>query len=384
MTLPRITADWLHRPTTQAICALLTDAGHGAWLVGGCVRNALLGLPVADIDITTDAPPQVVQALAQAAGFRALPTGIDHGTVTVLIHDTGFEVTTLRRDIATDGRHATVAFTTDIAADAARRDFTMNALYADARGHVIDPLGTGLPDLAARRLRFVGDPDRRIAEDYLRILRFFRFHAQYADPAGGMDADALAACAAGIGGLSGLSRERVGSEIRKLLAAPDPAPAVAAMAQTGVLAAVLPGADVTALAPLIHLEQGIAPDWRRRLAVLGGNDPAVALRLSRLEARQLVALRDAIARPDPPAALGFRMGVDAATDAVLVRAALFEMPLPPGWQAAIERGAGAHCPVSAADLMPRLQGPALGAELVRLQERWIASDFRLTRAELLD
>ncbi|SDW87108.1 CCA tRNA nucleotidyltransferase [Roseicitreum antarcticum] len=381
-------ADWLNSPATQAACAMLTGAGHAAWLVGGCVRDALLHLPVADLDITTDAAPETILALAKAAGLRALPTGIAHGTVTVIIDGTAFEITTLRRDIATDGRHATVAFTTDIAQDAARRDFTINALYADATGRVRDPLGGGLADLEARRVRFIGDPARRIAEDDLRILRFFRFHAHYADPAGGIDAQGLAACAAGLDGLAGLSRERVGAEVRKLLSAPDPAPATAAMAQAGVLAAILPGADPLALAPLIHLESqppttGIPPHWLRRLAVLGGADPGAALRLSRAELRDLSALRDAIARPDPPAALGYRLGAGLATDATLARAALMGMPPAPGWQSEIAHGAQAQFPVRAADLMPNLQGPALGAELTRLQDRWIASGFRLTRAELL-
>ena len=222
-------------------------------------------------------------ALAAAAGLAAVPTGIDHGTVTLLSDGQPFEVTTFRRDVETFGRHATVAFSTDIAEDAARRDFTMNALYAEPDGTLVDPLG-GLADLRARRVRFVGDPARRIAEDYLRILRFFRIHAWYGDPAGGLDPEGLAACAALQEGLDSLSRERVGAEIAKLLAARDPAPAVAAMAATGILARVLPGADPRALAPLVHLEAGagLAPRWQRRLAALGG--------------------RRRLARPPPPVA----------------------------------------------------------------------------------
>ncbi|TGN45943.1 CCA tRNA nucleotidyltransferase, partial [Paracoccus liaowanqingii] len=241
----------------------LQAQGDGAWLVGGVVRNALLGEPLDDIDIATDATPDRVQALASAAGLRAVPTGIDHGTVTLVADGRGFEVTTFRRDVETDGRHATVAFSTDLAEDAARRDFTMNALYADASGQVIDPVG-GLPDLVARHLRFVGDPNARIAEDYLRILRFFRFFARYgrqADPA------AVAACAAHRDGLARIARERIGAETKKLLAAPDPGPAVALMAQTGVLDLVLPGADPAALDALLAAEP--APGgWLRRLAAL--------------------------------------------------------------------------------------------------------------------
>jgi len=232
--------------------------------------------------------------LAEAAGLKPVPTGIDHGTVTVVSDGKPHEVTTFREDVDTFGRHAEVAFGSDLQADARRRDFTMNALYAQPDGTVIDPLG-GMDDLAARRVRFIGDAAARIAEDYLRILRFFRFHAHYGDPASGLDADALAACAANLDGLDGLSRERVGAEMRKLLSAPDPAPAAAAMQAAGVLAIVLPGADTRALAPLVHLEDRTTtpPDAIRRLAALGGADVAERLRLSRAEAKRLARLAEA-------------------------------------------------------------------------------------------
>lgn len=382
----KITGPWLTRDETQAVCAMLTDAGHLALLVGGCVRNALLGAPVADIDIATDARPERVMDLAQAAGLRPVPTGIDHGTITVIAGGHPHEVTTLRRDVETHGRHATVAWSDDVAEDAARRDFTMNALYARADGTVIDPLG-GLPDLTARCVRFVGDPNARINEDYLRILRFFRFHAWYGDPAGGLDAEGLAACATHAGGMAQLSRERIGAEMRKLLAAPDPAPAVAAMQAAGVLLQVLPGADARALPVLVHHEAGApregSPDWRRRLAALGGINVPDALRLSKADARHLDLIRGAAESPRAAAELGYRHGAAAATDIVLIRAALMETPPPPGWQADIARGAAATFPITAADLMPALQGPALGARLQSLEDRWIASGFALTRADLL-
>ena len=295
----KIAGDWLSDPSTQSVCAMLTGAGHQALLVGGCVRNALLGAPVTDIDIATDATPDRVVALAKAAGLKPVPTGIDHGTITVVADGKPHEVTTFRRDVETFGRHATVAFSTDVAEDAARRDFTMNALYARPDGTVIDPLD-GLPDLQSRHVRFVGNPDQRISEDYLRILRFFRFTAWYGNPALGMDADGLAACADGIDGLQTLSKERIGAEIRKLLAAPDPAPATASMARAGILAAILPGVDDRALAPLIHLEGDEAPRWLRRLAALGGADPTDALRLSRQDQRDLGTLRAEVASTRTP------------------------------------------------------------------------------------
>lgn len=377
----KVAGPWMAGAGTQGLMGALEQAGHQALFVGGCVRNALLGAPVSDLDIATDALPETVTNIAETAGFRVVPTGVDHGTVTVIAGGIGHEVTTFRRDVETDGRHAVVAFATDVVADAARRDFTMNALYADRRGAVVDPLG-GLPDLMARRLRFVGDPDQRIAEDYLRILRFFRFTAWYGDPELGIDADGLAACAAGIDGLAGLARERIGAEMRKLLAAPDPAPALAAMAQSGVLAAILPGAECRAIAPLVHLEQGCPPDWLRRLAALGGADLAERLRLSRAEARSLTALQDAIGTLERPAVTGWRLGADRGRDALLLRAAVLEHPVQGDALAEISRGAQSTFPVTAADL-PQLSGAALGAELKRLQGQWLKSDLRATRADLL-
>ena len=377
-----VSGDWLTRPATQALCAALQAGSHRVLFVGGCVRNALLGELVGDLDLATDALPEKVVRLVEAAGFKAIPTGIDHGTVTVLAGGLPHEITTFRRDVQTDGRHAVVAYSTDVAQDAARRDFTMNALYADPSGEVVDPLG-GLPDLRARRLRFVGEPSQRIREDYLRILRFFRFSATYGDPALGMDAEGLAACAELADGIDGLSRERIGAEMRKLLSARDPAPALASMAASGVLRHVLSGADPRYVAPLVHLEAGAPPHWQRRLVVLGGQDWDNALRLSRSEQGLMARLRDQVGNALSPAALGWRLGPDAGADAVLARAAVLESPLPDDWKADVARGAASRFPVTAADLMPALAGPALGAKLAELESRWLASDLRLSRDDLL-
>lgn len=378
----KVAGDWLSRPQTQAVLAALQTGGFRALAVGGCVRNALLGVPVADVDIATDARPEQVMDLAAQAGLRVVPTGLDHGTVTLISDGIPHEVTTFRRDVATDGRRAVVAFADRIEEDAARRDFTMNALYARADGEVVDPLG-GLADLLARKVRFVGDAPTRIREDYLRILRFFRFQAWYGDPAQGPDPDSLAACARFSAGIETISRERIGAEMRKLLAAPDPSPAVASMAAAGVLGVVLPGAEARALPVLVHLEQGLPARWIRRLAVLGGAGAADRLRLSRAEARDLAALRDALAEGPPPAELGFRLGAGLAADAVLGRAALLGHPPADGWQAEVARGAAARFPVSAADLAP-LAGADLGRRLKALERRWLDSGLRLTRAQLLD
>ncbi len=371
-----MTFDFLDAPGTRAVFAALAPAR--VWAVGGAVRNAVTGRAVTDIDLATDALPEVVMARAGAAGLRAIPTGIDHGTVTILSGGIPHEVTTLRRDVATDGRRAVVAFTDDLALDAARRDFTMNALYLTQDGTVVDPVG-GLPDARAGLVRFVGDARRRIAEDALRILRFFRFHATCGDPALGIDAEGLAACAAAVDRLAALSRERVGWEIRKLLSAPDPAPAVAAMAQAGVLGAVLPGADATHLPVLVHLEP--APRWLRRLAILTGDDVTDALRLSRDEARALAAARAAFASDLTVAGRAFRWGRVAAEDALVIAAAVSGQT-PTHDPADLARGAAAQFPLSAADL-PQLSGPSLGAALKAAEARWLASDLRLTRNDLL-
>lgn len=369
--MTRVSGPWLDNPGTQAVLGMLAAGGQRALVVGGCVRNALMGEPVADVDIATDAAPERVVALAEGAGLRAVPTGIAHGTVTVVAQGQGHEVTTFRRDVEAFGRHARVEFGAALHDDAARRDFTMNALYAEADGTVIDPLG-GLPDALARRVRFVGKAEDRIAEDYLRILRFFRFLARYGDPDLPPDAQALAACAAGVGGLARVSAERIGHELRKLLDAPAPGPAVVAMAGAGVLAAVLPGADPAALARLLALEP-TPGRWPRRLAALGAPGVAEALRLSRAEARDQERL--AAVTGEGPGELGWRLGAALGTDAVLVRAARTGAALPPGWAAAIDRGARAVFPLKPADLMPALSGSVLGRALAQAERAWIAADF---------
>lgn len=380
----KLDAPWLAAAPLQAVFAAFENAGHRAWLVGGAVRNAVLGEPVSDLDLATNATPDQMAALAEAAGIKAVPTGADHGTMTLIVDGVPHEITTFRRDVETFGRRATVEFSLEMAEDARRRDFTMNALYADADGVVIDPLG-GLPDALARRVRFVGDAGQRIAEDYLRSLRFFRFYAQYGGDRG-IDAEGLAAVADNLDGLDGLARERVGAEMRRLLSAPDPAPAIAAMGQVGALSRVLPGADMRALAPLVHLEgQTVAaPDPIRRLAALGGEAPRERLRLSNADSARLDLLRAGVGATTAAAELGYRHGFVAARDILLLRAALLEAPLEPDALNAASVGAEAVFPVKARDLMPGFQGPALGERLKALKARWIASGFALTRQELLE
>ena len=378
-----ISGEWFHREETQRVCSMLERAGKRALFVGGCVRNTLLGEPVSDIDISTDALPEDVIRMAADEGLKALPTGIDHGTVTVISGHIPHEITTFRKDVETDGRRAVVAYSKHVEDDAHRRDFTMNAIYADARGEIVDPLN-GMIDLVRRKVRFIDDPDLRIREDFLRILRFFRFHAWYGDEALGMDAEALAAIAQNLDGLESLSNERVGAETRKLLAAPDPAPAVAAMRTTGALNRILPGADDKALAPLVHLEQEneVAPCTTRRLASLG-EGWADKLRLSKADARRVALLRSGIEAMQSPEVLGYTIGREAGLDVLLLRGAIFATPLTFTDKDDLQFGAEQVFPVRARDLMPDLQGPALGARLKHLEAEWIRSGFKLTKEQLL-
>ena len=378
-----VTGDWLTAPGTQAVMGMLEDAGYQAHAVGGCVRNALLGEPVADVDISTDARPETVIALAEAAGLKPVPTGIDHGTITVVAKGEPFEVTTYRADVETDGRRAVVRFADTMAEDAVRRDFTMNALYADRRGALVDPLG-GLPDLRARHLRFIEDAAQRIREDYLRTLRFFRFHAWYGDPAQGMDAEALAAIAENLDGLDRLSAERVGAELLKLLAAPDPVQAVAVMERTGVLPRILPGASPRALGPLLMAEAALAltPEPLRRLAATGFADGA-ALRLSKPDQKRLALLRDLMEGSEALPEVAYRHGTETAKDTAALRAAMLEQPVDPDALPDLAEAANARFPVTAQDLMPALTGKALGDRLRALEAQWIASGFALSREDLL-
>lgn len=378
---------WLTASATQAVMDALEAAGglDCARFVGGSVRNAVLGQPVDDVDIATTLTPDAVVAALKAAGLRSVPTGIAHGTVTAISERQPYEITTLRRDVTTDGRNATVAFSADWAEDAARRDFRLNALYADRAGRVIDLTGAGLDDALAGRIVFVGDPETRIREDYLRILRFFRFHAWYGR--GAPDAAAMAACA-GLGdGMARLSAERVSKELLKLLAAPDPRDAVAAMAETGVLARVLPEAeDRVVFERLCELSD----DPLLRLAALIGvgsdaGETARRLRLSNAQRARLVAatseagsttLNDAEAR----AAL-YRLGRQAFEDRIQLAQAVGAGGEQGDWAERLLRLAAdwtpPTMPVGGAELkaLGVPPGPLTGQALKAFETRWIAEDF---------
>ena len=377
---------WLSDPPLAAVLAALPESR----VAGGAVRDTLAGRPVADIDLATPRPPEQVMAALKAAGIRSVPTGLSHGTVTAVAGGRGFEITTLRRDVQTDGRHAVVAFTDDWREDAARRDFTLNAMSMTRDGAVFDYFG-GVADLRAGIVRFVGDPATRIAEDYLRILRFFRFFSRYGS--GPPDAAALAAIRAGLPGLSGLSAERVWSELRRILAAPDPRQAIALMGELGVLAAVLPeGADPKRLDRLV--DSGAPADPLLRLAALLTGDPAQLaerLRLSNAERDRLLALHAApLARPEDDDAALRRLLADTEP-ALLIDRTWLEFGRGPDWDALRARLAAIPRPVFPLEgrhvvAAGVLAGPAVGALLRDLRGWWMAggcvADAAACRAEL--
>jgi poly(A) polymerase len=368
---------WTGSEAGARLLAALGAAAGETRLVGGCVRDALLGLAAADIDMATRLTPDVVMARLEAAGLKAVPTGLAHGTVTAVAGEVVAEVTTLRRDMATDGRRAEVAFTDDWQADAARRDFTINALYARWPGGEIEDYFGGQGDLAARRVRFIGDPLQRIAEDHLRILRFFRFSARFADA---LDVDGLAACAARANDLMALSRERIAGELRGLLGVGDPLPVLEAMLGAAVLRPVLPEIDAARL-PVLALTiesegaAGQAADWRRRLAALLPPERAVAesvahrLRLSNAD-RTRISLAVVPADATPVYAAAWAVGAEALMDRLLMAGRVTDARQLAVWERP-------RLPVSGRDFVARGVGPGpeVAARLARFEREWVAAGF---------
>jgi len=384
---------WMTAPETCEVVAALTSGGAEARFVGGVVRNALLHRTQTDIDVATPLLPEEVTRRLQSAGLRAVPTGIDHGTVTAISNGKPFEITTLRRDVTTDGRRATVAFTGDWKEDAARRDFTINALYASPTGEVFDYFG-GLADLEARRVRFVGDPVTRIREDYLRILRLFRFHAWYGR--GEIEAEALHAAAAEKRGIGKLSGERLQKELLKLLEAEDPAPVLRIMAMSGILSEVLPGTlNLLRLDRLVDTDRSafFPADPLLRLSAILPDDTASAdadtdrLKLSNANRERLRGLAGATEKIVPwlsireARKLLYRLGPQRFRDRVRLRWA--EDPKESNavhWRALLAIADAWQRPVfplSGKDVMAAgvVQGPLVGRILSEIEEWWIESDF---------
>ena len=399
-TLPNLAdAAWLSEGPLTRLLHVLDRNGEEARIIGGAVRNALLGEPIGDIDVATTAIPAEVTRRTTAAGFKPIPTGIEHGTITIVVSGQPFEVTTLREDIETFGRHANVSFGRDWKADAERRDFTMNALSLSADGRVHDYVD-GIKDLAARRVRFIGDPAKRIAEDYLRILRFFRFHAAYGH--GAFDAQGFHACIVARAGLDQLSRERVRMELLKLLVTRHAVATLATMTEAGILVNVLGGVPhLASFANLTKLEPaaGVAADPVRRLGALGVVTAEDAdrlmqrLRLTNAEHARLTSIADRWWRVSPTGdhearAMLYRLGTERFTDRALV--AWSRSPanaVDDAWRALATLPARWVVPVfplRAADFMKRgiAKGPGLGAALDAAETAWIAADFPHDRVSI--
>ena len=371
MILPA--APWRERDGLDTLTRVLGATEGESRFVGGAVRDTLLGIEVADVDIATRLPPQEVIERLQDARIKAVPTGLAHGTITAVTSAGPVEVTTLRRDVSTDGRHAIIAYTDDWREDAARRDFTMNALYADpATGEIVDYFG-GLDDLAAGRVRFIGDPLQRIAEDHLRILRFFRFHARFGTM---IDEAGLDACTARANDLMALSRERIASEVLKLLVAANAVSVVALMIERGIFRAVLPEIDAEGARRLALLADreaaaGIAPDPIRRLAMTIAPAAAEAvgarLKLSNTDRKRLIA---ATAGPgtEGPRALAYRAGTIVAIDRLLIAGEDVS---------AITDWTPPTFPFSGGALVERglRKGPDVAAMLRRVETQWISEGF---------
>ncbi|MFG6080385.1 CCA tRNA nucleotidyltransferase [Paracoccus litorisediminis] len=375
----KLNAAFLQDPEFQHVMQVIEGSGRRAYVVGGAVRNALLSRPIADIDIATDARPEEVIALAAKAGLGCAPTGIAHGTVTIVSGPASFEITTFRRDVATDGRRATVAFTDRLEEDAQRRDFTMNGLYATRTGDVIDPVD-GLSDLEARRLRFIGDPASRIREDYLRILRYFRFLATVASAVAPGGIEAITSEASGLDQVSG---ERIGAEMRKILGAPDPRRALALMHESGALDMVFPCADISALPELLRNERRYhaKADWRLRLSLISRDAQIDRLKLSGSEKSHLQLLAALPGTSLDEAA--YRHGEDIARSHALLHLARNPFPLEADWPARIQRASRLKLPIRSSDLMPGLAGKELGMGLREAEAHWIASGFTAEPEDLI-
>lgn len=390
--------DWMTAPATTAVLDALEAAGgvDCARFVGGCVRNAIIGKPIADIDVATTLTPDAVTKALRAGGVRAIPTGVEHGTVTAVYKHQPIEVTTLRRDVETDGRRAVVAFTTDWAEDAERRDFTLNSLYARRDGSIFDPTGHGVADALAGRIVFVGDAEQRLREDHLRSLRFFRFLAWYGR--GEPDAAAIAAITRLKDQVAGLAAERISAELLKLLAAEDPRAAVRLMAESGVLPVLLPGRlGLARFEALTAIEQGLAEtEALLRLAALLPDDPAEALRtaerlrLSNLQRDRLAAaltpapeLAPGLA-PQAARAAIYRRGPQAFRDRTKLNWAAAGGGDAAGWRALLAIGEAwpaPTLPVTGADALAAgaPKGPKVGQALRALEAWWIDGDFSADR-----
>lgn len=384
MNINKLENNWLNQPSAQCLSKAFKNYGHQALFVGGCVRNSILKVPVTDIDMATDALPETIIRISKENNFKFIPTGLTHGTITIIIDKIAYQITTFRSDIANDGRHAKVEFTTSLLLDASRRDLTINALYCDSNGKIIDPLNV-LKDLNNRIIKFIGDPNKRIAEDYLRILRFFRFQAIYGNELLEINLPALNACREHKSQLATLSKERTTSELRKLFSSNNPTRTIIKMIDTGILNQLFESCSVNSFVSYIKAEKKykIKINWIGRLLSLQGSNIEEVLTLTRRELKMIKYTKKAIKQNMPIFEFSYYNGMEYGIMYLLLQHGMKKTILNKISINKVSSIVTRKFPVTAKDLMPKLKGKKLGDELKKLESQWIKSDFTLNKNQLL-
>ena len=369
--------------TAKKLFKVFADSGYDMYFVGGCVRDCLLSLPIEDIDLATNALPFEIIKVAKENGLKAIKTGIQFGTITLICEKVQYQVTTFRKDVETDGRRAVVTFSQSLTTDASRRDLTINALYADIDGTIVDPLNV-LKDLKIGRIKFIGNPQQRILEDHLRILRFFRFLAWFQTRNTEIDSESLKACISLKEKLVTLSGERTGAEMKKILSAPNPIKTLELMAKTGILELVIPNAELYQLHTLIRFEkQSKYPiKWMTRIALMTNSKLKTIWKLSNVEHKLVTRLQKLKQSEDSIQKIAYLYGKEVSFQYAIIRAVTSKDNLK-DIDTRVTLGANSVFPVTAKDLAKNYQGPELGKMLKKLQDIWIDSDFSLTKMDLL-
>ena len=375
---------WLRNPSAQKLSKLYKNFGYQVLFVGGCVRNTILKMPVTDIDLATDAQPEEIIKIAKENNIRFVPTGLAHGTITLIIDNKNYQITTFRTDFDHDGRYAKVEFTESLLLDASRRDLTINALYCNHVGEVIDPLN-GLDDIKKQKIKFIGNPNERIKEDNLRILRFFRFQAIYGNKNLEIDSIALEACHNHKSKLAALSKERITSELRKILSAPNPLEVIIKMNETGVLNELFQNVSIDSLEAYLKTEEKfkININWLGRLLSLQVTQEEESLKLTRCEFKFLKQTKSAIENQIHVLEFSYYNGVENGKIYSILQNFRHNIILSKNLLNQINSLATKKFPITAKDLMPEIRGKKLGEALRSLEDRWIKSNFTLSKKELL-
>jgi len=384
MNINKLENNWLNQASAQCLSKAFKNYGYQALFVGGCVRNSILKVPVTDIDMATDALPETIIKISKENNFKFILTGLTHGTITIIIDKIAYQITTFRNDITNDGRHAKVEFTTSLLLDASRRDLTINAIYCDSYGKIIDPLNV-LEDLNNRVIKFIGDPNKRIAEDYLRILRFFRFQAIYGNEMLEINVPALAACREHKSKLVKLSKERITSELRKLFLSNNPTRTIIKMTDTGILNQLFKNCSINSFISYIEAEKKykIKINWIGRLLSLQGSNIEEVLTLTRQELKMIKYTKKAIGQNVPIFEFSYYNGIEYGIMYLLLQHGMKKTTVNKILINKVSSIVTRKFPVTAKDLMPKLKGKKLGDELKKLESQWIKSDFTLNKNQLL-